>query len=183
MTDPLQHPRRPRAPRRTGWRRGAPKRQHEAGKLTARERIELLFDPGTFEEVDKLVTHRCRDFGMDEPDRARRRRRRGPWPGRRPARCSRSRRTSRCSAARCRRPTPRRSCKVMDLAMKLGAPIVGLNDSGGARIQEGVALARRLRRHLPPQHAGVGRRPADLARSWGRARAAPCTRPRSPTSS
>ena len=42
------------------------KRQHEAGKLSARERIDLLLDPGTFEEVDKLVTHRCRDFGMDE---------------------------------------------------------------------------------------------------------------------
>ena len=42
------------------------KRQHDAGKLTARERIELLFDPGTFEEVDKLVTHRCRDFGMED---------------------------------------------------------------------------------------------------------------------
>jgi propionyl-CoA carboxylase beta chain len=42
------------------------KKQHEAGKLTARERIDLLFDPGTFQEVDKLVTHRCRDFGMDE---------------------------------------------------------------------------------------------------------------------
>ena len=41
-------------------------RQHEAGKLTARERMELLFDPGTFEELDKLVTHRCRDFGMDQ---------------------------------------------------------------------------------------------------------------------
>src|SRR6202521_3760185 len=41
-------------------------KQHAAGKLTARERIELLFDLGTFEEVDKLVTHRCRDFGMDE---------------------------------------------------------------------------------------------------------------------
>src|SRR4029077_6802843 len=41
------------------------KRQHDAGKLTARERIDLLFDPGTFEEVDKLVTHRCRDFGME----------------------------------------------------------------------------------------------------------------------
>src|SRR5438045_9114782 len=40
-------------------------RQHAAGKLTARERIDLLFDPGTFEEVDKLVTHRCRDFGME----------------------------------------------------------------------------------------------------------------------
>ena len=42
------------------------RRQHEAGKLTARERMQLLFDPGTFEELDKLVTHRCRDFGMDE---------------------------------------------------------------------------------------------------------------------
>src|SRR5262249_61312079 len=40
------------------------KRQHQAGKLTARERMELFFDPGTFEETDKLVTHRCRDFGM-----------------------------------------------------------------------------------------------------------------------
>src|SRR6478672_8611531 len=42
------------------------KRQHDAGKLTARERMELLFDPGTFEELDKLVTHRCRDFGMED---------------------------------------------------------------------------------------------------------------------
>src|ERR671917_1656450 len=42
------------------------RRQREAGKLTARERIDLLFDPGTFEETDKLVVHRCRDFGMDE---------------------------------------------------------------------------------------------------------------------
>ncbi len=41
------------------------RRQHDAGKLTARERVELLFDPGTFEEIDKLVTHRCRDFGME----------------------------------------------------------------------------------------------------------------------
>jgi len=41
------------------------RKQHDAGKLTARERIEFLYDPGSFEEVDKLVTHRCRDFGMD----------------------------------------------------------------------------------------------------------------------
>ena len=44
------------------------KKQHDAGKMTARERIEFLFDPGTFLETDKLVTHRCRDFGMDDPD-------------------------------------------------------------------------------------------------------------------
>ena len=42
------------------------RRQHDAGKLTARERIDLLFDPGSFQEIDKLVTHRCRDFGMEE---------------------------------------------------------------------------------------------------------------------
>ena len=45
-------------------------KQHESGKLTARERIDLLFDPGTFDETDKLVTHRCRDFGMDAPGQA-----------------------------------------------------------------------------------------------------------------
>ena len=69
--------------------------------------------------------------------------------------------------------------KVMDLALAPGVPIVGLNDSGGARIQEGV-LARRLRRHLPAQHARVGRHPPDLAIMG------PCagghTRLRSPTS-
>src|SRR5260370_34969397 len=44
------------------------KKQHDGGKMTARERIDFLFDPGTFLETDKLVTHRCRDFGMDDPD-------------------------------------------------------------------------------------------------------------------
>ena len=53
-------------------------------------------------------------------------------------------------------------CKVMDLAMRNGAPVIGLNDSGGARIQEGRGLARRLRRHLPAQYARIGRRAADL---------------------
>ena len=57
-------------------------------------------------------------------------------------------------------------CKVMDLAMKVGAPIIGLNDSGGARIQEGVVSLGRVRRHLPAQHAGVGRRAADLGHPW-----------------
>jgi propionyl-CoA carboxylase beta chain len=53
-------------------------------------------------------------------------------------------------------------CKIMDLALKTGAPVIGLNDSGGARIQEGVAVAGRLRRYLPAQHAGQRRGPADL---------------------
>jgi propionyl-CoA carboxylase beta chain len=113
------------------------RRQHEAGKLTARERIDLLFDPGTFEETDKLVTHRCRDFGMDEqlvPGD-------GVVTGHgridgRPVSAFAQDFTvfggslSETNAAKI--------CKIMDLAVKMGAPIVGLNDSGGARIQEGV---------------------------------------------
>src|ERR1700750_3238811 len=104
------------------------KRQHDAGKLTARERIELLFDPGTFEEVDKLVTHRCIDFGMQDQI--------VPGDGVVAGHGLIDGRTgfggslSETNAAKI--------VKVMDLAMKLGAPIVGLNDSGGARIQEGV---------------------------------------------
>jgi propionyl-CoA carboxylase beta chain len=113
------------------------RRQHEAGKLTARERIDLLFDPASFQEVDKLVTHRCRDFGMAEQ----------VVPGDgvvaghgrvdgRPVYAFAQDFTvfggslSETNAAKI--------VKIMDLAMKMGAPLVGLNDSGGARIQEGV---------------------------------------------
>src|SRR5689334_5824024 len=113
------------------------RRQHDAGKLTARERIDLLFDPGTFQELDKLVTHRCRDFGMEEqliPGD-------GVVSGHgrvdgRPVYAFAQDFTvfggslSETNAAKI--------VKIMDLAMKMGAPIVGLNDSGGARIQEGV---------------------------------------------
>jgi propionyl-CoA carboxylase beta chain len=113
-------------------------RQHAEGKLSARERLELLFDEGTFEELDKLVEHRCQDFGMSEQ--------RIPGDGvvsgygrinTRPAYAFAQDFTifggslSEANAAKI--------CKVMDLAMKVGAPVVGLNDSGGARIQEGVA--------------------------------------------
>jgi propionyl-CoA carboxylase beta chain len=112
-------------------------RQHDAGKLTARERIELLFDPGTFEELDKLVTHRCRDFGMEQQlipgDGVVSGH--GLVDGRQVFAFAQDftvfgGSTSETNAAKI--------VKVMDLAMKLGAPIVGLNDSGGARIQEGV---------------------------------------------
>jgi propionyl-CoA carboxylase beta chain len=112
-------------------------KQHDAGKLTAHERIDLLFDTGTFEEIDKLVTHRCRDFGMADD----------VVPGDgvvaghgrvdgRPVYAFAQDFTvvggslSETNAAKI--------VKVMDLAMRMGAPIVGLNDSGGARIQEGV---------------------------------------------
>jgi propionyl-CoA carboxylase beta chain len=113
------------------------KRHHDAGKLTARERIELLFDPGTFEEVDKLVTHRCIDFGMQEQI--------VPGDGVVAGHGLIDRRQVFAFAqdftvfgGSLSETNAAKIVKVMDLAMKLGAPIVGLNDSGGARIQEGV---------------------------------------------
>src|SRR5436853_735701 len=113
------------------------KRQHEAGKLTARERIELLFDPGTFEEVDKLVTHRCRDFGMEQQivpgDGVVAGH--GLLDGRQVFAFAQDFTVFGGSLSE---TNAAKIVKVMDLAMKLGAPIVGLNDSGGARIQEGV---------------------------------------------
>ena len=113
------------------------KRHHDAGKLTARERIELLFDPGTFEEVDKLVTHRCRDFGMESQivpgDGVVAGH--GLIDGRQVFAFAQDFTVFGGSLSE---TNAAKIVKVMDLAMKLGAPIVGLNDSGGARIQEGV---------------------------------------------
>src|SRR6201993_3288496 len=113
------------------------KRQHKAGKLTARERIELLFDPGTFEEVDKLVTHPCRDFGMQDQivpgDGVVAGH--GLVDGRQVFAFAQDFTVFGGSLSE---TNAGKIVKVMDLAMKLGAPIVGLNDSGGARIQEGV---------------------------------------------
>src|SRR5436305_1921357 len=113
------------------------KRHHDAGKLTARERIELLFDPGTFEEVDKLVTHRCRDFGMAEQlvpgDGVVAGH--GLVDGRQVFAFAQDFTVFGGSLSE---TNAAKIVKIMDLAMKLGAPVVGLNDSGGARIQEGV---------------------------------------------
>jgi len=112
-------------------------RQHAAGKLTARERIDLLFDPGTFEEVDKLVTHRCLDFGMadqivpgDGVIAGH-----GLVDGRQVFAFAQDFTVFGGSLSE---TNAAKIVKMMDLAMKLGAPVVGLNDSGGARIQEGV---------------------------------------------
>ena len=113
------------------------RRQQEAGKLTARERIDLLFDAATFEELDPFVTHRCRDFGMAEQVI--------PGDG---VVSGFGRINGRLTFAFAQDFTvfggslsatnAAKIVKVMDLAVKMGAPIVGLNDSGGARIQEGV---------------------------------------------
>jgi propionyl-CoA carboxylase beta chain len=113
-------------------------RQHREGKLTARERVEALLDEGTFEELDALVEHRCLDFGM--PDQ------KVPGDG---VVSGYGRVDGRLVyvfaqdftvfGGSLSETNALKICKVMDLAMKMGAPIVGLNDSGGARIQEGVA--------------------------------------------
>jgi len=112
--------------------------QHGRGKLTARERIDLLLDPGTFEERDMFVEHRCTDFGMEET--------RVPGDGVVTGQGAINGRLvfifsqdftvfgGSLSLAHAEK-----ICKIMDQAMRVGAPVIGLNDSGGARIQEGVA--------------------------------------------
>jgi len=112
-------------------------KQRAGGRLTARERIELLFDTGTFEEVDKLVTHRCRDFGMadqivpgDGVVAGH-----GLVDGRQVFAFAQDFTVVGGSLSE---TNAAKIVKIMDLAVKLGSPVVGLNDSGGARIQEGV---------------------------------------------
>src|SRR5450759_4771253 len=112
-------------------------RQHKDGKLSARERIELLVDENSFEELDKLVTHRCRDFGMEEQI--------VPGDG---FVTGYGRVLGRLVyvfaqdftvfGGSLSETNAQKICKIMDLALKTGAPVIGLNDSGGARIQEGV---------------------------------------------
>jgi len=111
--------------------------QHEKGKLTARERIQLLVDEGTFQEVDMFVKHRSHDFGLENQK----------YPGdgvvtgfakingRQVALFSQDFTVFGGSLSESH---AEKICKVMDMAMKIGIPVIGLNDSGGARIQEGV---------------------------------------------
>jgi propionyl-CoA carboxylase beta chain len=113
-------------------------REHQAGKLTARERIQLLLDEGAFEELDKFVRHRCVDFGSEEQ---------------RPAGDGFVTGFGRIDGrlvyvfaqdftvfgGSLSEANAQKICKIMDLAARVGAPVIGLNDSGGARIQEGVA--------------------------------------------
>ena len=113
-------------------------RQHAKSKLTARERIELLLDPGTFEEWDMFVEHRCVDFGMDQESI--------PGDGVVTGYGTVSGRVVfvfsqdfTVFGGSLSEAHAEKICKIMDHAMKVGAPVVGLNDSGGARIQEGVA--------------------------------------------
>src|ERR671929_1393767 len=112
-------------------------KQHEAGKLTARERIDLFLDPGTFVELDKFKTHRCADFGME--------RQKilgdgvvtgyGLVEGRQVFVFAQDFTVFGGSLSGA---YAEKICKIMDRALEVGCPVVGLNDSGGARIQEGV---------------------------------------------
>ena len=112
--------------------------QHKRGKLTARERLELLLDPGSFTELDAFARHDCRDFGMEE--------KRilgdgvvtgfGTVAGRLVYVFSQDFSVFGGSLSK---TMAHKICKVMDLAVRNGAPVIGINDSGGARIQEGVA--------------------------------------------
>ena len=112
--------------------------QHAKGKLTARERIELLLDDGSFEEWDMFVEHRCTDFGMAEQ--------KIPGDGVVTGYGTINGRLVfvfsqdfTVFGGALSEAHAEKICKVMDQAMKVGAPVIGLNDSGGARIQEGVA--------------------------------------------
>jgi propionyl-CoA carboxylase beta chain len=113
------------------------RRQHEAGKKTARERIEGLLDKDSFAELDKFVVHQCRDFGME----AQKIMGDGVVTGSgrihdRPVFVFAQDFT--VFGGSLSESYARKICKIMDLAVKAGVPIIGLNDSGGARIQEGV---------------------------------------------
>jgi propionyl-CoA carboxylase beta chain len=128
--------------KREGARQGGGRRrieaQHARGKLSARERVELLLDPGSFEETDMFVEHRCVDFGMDGQ--------RVPGDGVVTGQGTINGRLVfvfsqdfTVFGGSLSETQAEKICKVMDHAMKAGAPVIGLNDSGGARIQEGVA--------------------------------------------
>ena len=134
---PIEEVRRRHAAAEAGGGEDRKKRQHKEGKLSARERIDLLLDEDTFEEIDKLVRHRCRDFGMDEQvidgD--------GFVTGHglihaRPAYVFAQDFT--VFGGSLSETNAQKITKIMDLALKTGVPVIGLNDSGGARIQEGV---------------------------------------------
>jgi propionyl-CoA carboxylase beta chain len=120
-----------------GGGRARVERQHKAGKWTARQRVDFFLDDGTFEEFDQLVVHRSRDFGLDEQQ----------FPGdgvvtghglvdgRRVFVFAQDFTVFGGSLSETHAA---KICKVLDMALRVGAPVVGLNDSGGARIQEGV---------------------------------------------
>jgi len=138
MQDILDQLEKKRALARLGGGQKRIDAQHAKGKLTARERIELLMDDDTFEEWDMFVEHRCTDFGMEAN--------KIPGDGVVTGYGLINGRLAfvfsqdfTVFGGALSETHAEKICKVMDQAMKVGAPVIGLNDSGGARIQEGVA--------------------------------------------
>ena len=136
------------------------KKQHEGGKLTARERVDLLLDPGSFVEIGRLVVHRCADFGMEEQ--------KIPGDGVVTGHGLVDGRKVFVFAqdftvfgGSLSGAYAQKICKVMDLAIKVGAPGHRAQRLGRRAHPGGRRVARRLRRHLPPQHARERRHPAD----------------------
>ncbi len=138
MTDILRQLEDMRAAARAGGGARRISAQHEKGKLSARERLDVLLDPDSFEEYDMFVEHRCADFGMAQQTVS------GDgvvtgWGtinGRQVFVFSQDFTVFGGSLSEAH---AEKICKVMEQAMKVGAPVIGINDSGGARIQEGVA--------------------------------------------
>ena len=138
VDDRIEDLRRRKTQAETGGGQARVTAQHAKGKMTARERVERLLDEDSFMEVDTLVEHRCRDFDMD----------RNVIPGDGVV-CGHGTidgRTVYCFAqdftvygGSLGEMHGLKICKILDMALKTGAPVIGLNDSGGARIQEGVA--------------------------------------------
>src|SRR5256885_8044530 len=138
MSDILRRLDEKRGAARAGGGKRRAEAQHAKGRLTARERIELLTDPGSFEEWDMFVEHRSHDFGMAEQ--------KVPGDGVVTGHGTVNGRLIfifsqdfTVFGGSLSERQAEKICKVMDMAMKVGAPVIGLNDSGGARIQEGVA--------------------------------------------
>ena len=138
MQDIIQQLEQKRAAARMGGGQKRIDAQHAKGKLTARERLEVLLDEGTFEEWDMFVEHRCTDFGMQDN--------KIPGDGVVTGYGMINGRLVfvysqdfTVFGGALSEPHAEKICKIMDQAMKVGAPVIGLNDSGGARIQEGVA--------------------------------------------
>jgi len=160
---------------------GGPKRvaaQHEKGKMTARERIEMLLDPGTFVELDAFVKHRATELGMDKID--------APGEGVVTGYGAINGRNV-CVFAQdftviggsLGQMHAAKICKVMDLAVKIGCPLIGINDSGGARIQEGWMRSLDTAKFFtatPVHRASFLRFPS----SWGLVPEARSIPPRSP---
>ena len=137
MSDALKRLFQLRSEARLGGGEARIEKLHAQGRMTARERIDSLLDPGSFEEFDMFKTHRCHDFGMEKKI----------FPGDGVV-TGYGTIDGRLVYVYAQDPTvlggslsetiAEKICKVMDLAVKNGAPIIGLNDSGGARIQEGI---------------------------------------------